>query len=85
MRTQPKICIPRELFEDCLYMAKRYVAKSMAIETVILDSKTKKVLKTINYCETIKAAEKELAKQTLGKTEKPASKETKKNTRKRKP
>ena len=51
----------RELVEDLLYMARRYVKKTPAVETVIFDSKTHEALKTINYHKTIEKAEAALA------------------------
>jgi len=51
----------RELVEDLLYMARCYVKKTAAVETVIFDSKTHEALKTINYYKTIEKAEAALA------------------------
>ena len=51
----------RAVVEDLLYMARRYVKKTAAVETVIFDSKTHEALKTINYYKTIEKAEAALA------------------------
>ena len=51
----------RAVVEDLLYMARRYVKKMPATETVIFDSKTHETLKTIDYYKTIEKAEAALA------------------------
>ena len=59
MKNQSEI---HDTLEDLLYMAKRYVKKTPATETIVFDSKTGKELKTINYHKTIEKAEAILAK-----------------------
>ena len=52
----------RGLIEDLLYMAKRYVRKSPATESIIFDNETGKTLRTIKYRETIERAEEFLSR-----------------------
>ena len=51
----------REVFEDLLYMARKYAMKSASVEIVVFDRKTKETVKTINFLETVEKAEALLA------------------------
>lgn len=51
----------REVFEDLLYMARKYAMKSASVEIVLFDRETKETVKTINFLETIEKAEALLA------------------------
>lgn len=51
-----KVNMPKQLVEDLMLMAEKWYNKTPATETVVFDSKTKKVERTVNYRKTIEDA-----------------------------